>query len=80
MATTNGQPDDPQLHGRSPAEPHTPDQPSEERAHSEALGWATLGLTAAFGATGVALSLTGHEGAGIALLSACSLGRGVSRK
>ncbi len=80
MSTTNSHPGDPQSHGRPPAEPHTPDQPYEARPHTDALGWATLGLTAAFGTTGVVLTLTGHEGAGIALMGLCSLGRDVSTR
>ncbi|MFI6683227.1 hypothetical protein [Streptomyces sp. NPDC050485] len=43
-----------------------------------ALGWATVGLSAAFCTTGVVLSLTGHEEAGIALIAAGSLGGGIS--
>ncbi|WP_310726219.1 hypothetical protein [Streptomyces sp. N2A] len=82
MSTTNGHPEDPTSHGRPPAEPPTPDQTATERpsAQGGALGWATIGLTAVFCTTGVVLTLTGHDGAGIALISVCSLGRGVDAR
>ncbi|MFE9607867.1 hypothetical protein [Streptomyces sp. NPDC006012] len=79
MSTTNSIPDDAQSHGTPPTEPHTPDNPSEEQPQARnALAWTTTGLSAAFCTTGVVLSLTGHEEAGIALISAGAAGRGVS--
>ncbi|MGA5565319.1 hypothetical protein ACPCUV_29700 [Streptomyces platensis] len=78
MSTTNGHPDDPQSHGTQPAQPPTPDQtPAERPRAQDALGWTTLGLSAAFCTTGVVLTLTGHEGAGVALIGAGALGGGI---
>ncbi|MEU3002376.1 hypothetical protein ABZ684_33310 [Streptomyces sp. NPDC006995] len=71
MTITNDHSDDLQPHGTPPSEPQTPDEaPSEpSRAHN-ALSWAMVGLSTAFCATGVALSLTGHEAAGGVLITA----------
>ncbi|WP_141206187.1 hypothetical protein [Streptomyces griseorubiginosus] len=80
MLTTNDDPDDPQPHG-TPTEPRTLDEtPAEHPRAQNALAWATVGLSAAFCTTGVVLSLTGHEGTGIALIAAGSLGGGVSTR
>ncbi|MFS8199110.1 hypothetical protein ACLVWQ_10520 (plasmid) [Streptomyces sp. CWNU-52B] len=81
MPTTNNHPDDPQPHGTPPAEPRTPDETAAEHPRAQnALAWATVGLSAACCTAGVVLSMTGHEGTGIALIGAGSLGRGVSTR
>ncbi|MFJ5305602.1 hypothetical protein [Streptomyces sp. NPDC088350] len=81
MSTTDGHSDDQQPHGTPPTEPHMPDEtPAEHPRARSALAWATVGLSAAFCTTGMVLSLTGHEGAGIALIAAGSLERGVSTR
>ncbi|WCH92722.1 hypothetical protein POD33_11600 [Streptomyces moderatus] len=81
MPTTNDHLDDPQPHGTPPTEPYTPDEtPAEPPRSHNALAWATVGLSAVCCTAGVVLSLTGHEGAGIALIAAGSLERGVSNR
>jgi hypothetical protein len=77
MFTTN----DPHPHETPPTEPHTPDEnPAEQPRAQTALTWATVGLSAAFCTTGVVLSLTGHEEAGVALINAGTFGGGVSTR
>ncbi|MGW6791309.1 hypothetical protein [Streptomyces chartreusis] len=76
MPTTNDHPDDRQPHGTT--EPH--ETPAGHPRPQNTLAWATVGLSAAFCTAGVILSLTGHEGAGIALIAAGSLERGVSSR
>ncbi len=82
MPTTNSHPDDQQPHGTPPNEPHTPNETPAERPRSQnALAWVTIGLSAVGCTTGVVLSLTGHEGVGVALITAAgSLARGVSTR
>jgi hypothetical protein len=71
MPTPNDHSDDLQPHGTPPSEPQTPYQaPSEHPRAQNAFAWVMVGLSAAFCATGVALSLTGHEAAGGALITA----------
>ncbi|MFG2227728.1 hypothetical protein [Streptomyces sp. NPDC048644] len=71
MSTTRDHPEDPQSHGRPPAEPHTPDRiPAERPRTHDALAWSTLGLTAVFGTAGAVLTLTGHAEAGSELIKA----------
>ncbi|MFG2097279.1 hypothetical protein [Streptomyces sp. NPDC048612] len=78
MSTTNGHPDDSQSHGTQPAEPPTPDPAPAERPRArDALGWTALGLSVVLCTTGVALTLTGHDEAGVALIGAGSLGGGI---
>ncbi|MER0446614.1 hypothetical protein ABR738_18950 [Streptomyces sp. Edi4] len=82
MPTTNDHWDDPQPNGTPPTEPHTPDETPAEHPHSRnALAWAAVGLSAACWTAGVLLSLTGHEEAGIVLISSPgSWVRGVSTR
>ncbi|MEU7222316.1 hypothetical protein [Streptomyces chrestomyceticus] len=79
MSTTSSGPsDDPQAHGTPPAEPHTPDAvPAERPREQSALGWARVTLSALSCTAGVALTLTGHAEAGVALITAGSVGGGV---
>ena len=73
MPITSTHPDDPQ--------PHTPEAtPAEQPGTQNSLAWATVGLSAACFTAGVVLSLTGHEEAGKALITAGSLGRGVNAR
>ncbi|MEV7864660.1 hypothetical protein AB0P17_00815 [Streptomyces sp. NPDC088124] len=79
MPTTNDHSDDSHPHGTPPTEPPTRDETPAERPRSQnALAWATIGLSAACFTAGVALSLTGHDETGIALIGAGALERGVS--
>lgn len=81
MGTTNTHPDDPQPHEAAPSEPHVPEQDTAQRTRAQsALAWATVGLSAAFCTTGAFLSLTGHQATGLALISAGSLGGGISNR
>ena len=83
MPTANDRPDDLQPHGTPSNEPQTTDQISSEHPRAQnAPAWAMVGLSAAFCTTGVVLSLTGHEAAGGALITAGAgvLGGGISAR
>ncbi|MGW6309511.1 hypothetical protein [Streptomyces niveus] len=83
MSTTNSHSDDPEPQGPQPTEPHTPDEaPTEQPPAQNGLAWAAVGLSAAFCTTGALLSVTGHEAAGDALITAGAgvLGGGISAR